>query len=285
MASINSIIKTFKSELRHIYPNNEIQAFIEILLAYYTGLSKTDLIIKTDETVDSAVCQQIESSIVRLKNMEPVQYIIGETEFYDLKIKVNPAVLIPRPETEELVHWLINNHKKDKKTRVLDIGTGSGCIPLALKNNLPDAEIFALDVSKKALEIAKKNAKINKLDISFVQLDILNAKNNNNLGMFDIIVSNPPYVRGQEKTLMHKNVLDNEPHLALFVKNNEALVFYEAIIGFAKHHMHKKGCLYFEINEAYGKQMIELFEKNNYKNIELKQDINGKDRMIRAMKY
>ncbi len=284
MNTIDKINKSFKTELKDIYPEREIQTFVEILLEYYAGLNKTDLILKSEEILKPTVNEQIENALFRLKKEEPIQYIIGETEFYDLKLKVNPSVLIPRPETEELVDWIIKNHKNNKKINILDIGTGSGCIPLALKNNLPNAKVFAIDISETALETAKQNAKLNNLDVSFTQLDILNAEIKQKFEKFDIIVSNPPYIREKEKELMHKNILENEPHLALFVGDNDALVFYKAIIHFAKNHLKKQGNLYFEINEAYGNEIITLLKENEYQDIEFKKDINGKDRMIRAVK-
>lgn len=284
MNTISKISKTFKTELINIYPEREIQAFIEILLEYYVGFSKTDIILKFENELDTNIVSNIKQALVRLKNNEPVQYIIGETEFYGINIKVNPSVLIPRPETEELVDWIIENHKKNEQINILDIGTGSGCIPIALKNNLTKANVFAIDISEKALETAKINAEFNKLDISFVNLDILKNESNRDLTQFDVIVSNPPYVRQKEKEQMQENVLANEPHLALFVEDNDALVFYKAIISFAKNHLKKNGNLYFEINEAYGKELVALFEKNNYTEIELKQDINGRDRMIKGEK-
>ncbi|RLD82088.1 MAG: peptide chain release factor N(5)-glutamine methyltransferase [Bacteroidetes bacterium] len=284
MTTADKISKSFKTELKDIYPEREIQTFVEILLEYFAGLSKTDLILKSKETLDQTVIQKMEKALIRLKKTEPLQYIIGETEFYDLKLKVNPSVLIPRPETEELVQWIIEKHKNDKKISILDIGTGSGCIPLALKNNLPNAEVFAVDISEKALETAKNNAVINNLDVSFILLDILNVKRNHNLGELNVIVSNPPYVLELEKKLMHKNVLKNEPHLALFVENDNALLFYKAIIKFANNYLKVGGSLYFEINEAFGLEMTALFKENGYQDIELKKDINGKDRMIKGIK-
>ncbi|RLD76896.1 MAG: peptide chain release factor N(5)-glutamine methyltransferase [Bacteroidetes bacterium] len=284
MTTADKISKSFKTELKDIYPEREIQTFVEILLEYFAGLSKTDLILKSKETLDQTVIQKMEKALIRLKKTEPLQYIIGETEFYDLKLKVNPSVLIPRPETEELVQWIIEKHKNDKKISILDIGTGSGCISLALKNNLPNAEVFAVDISEKALETAKNNAVINNLDVSFILLDILNVKKNHNLGELNVIVSNPPYVLELEKKLMHKNVLKNEPHLALFVENDNALLFYKAIIKFANNYLKVGGSLYFEINEAFGLEMTALLKENGYQDIELKKDINGKDRMIKGIK-
>jgi release factor glutamine methyltransferase len=284
MATIGEINKTFKNKLGNSYPENEIRVFVKILLEHYAGLSKTDMVLKAADNLDLDVIMQMEQALDRLEKNEPVQYIIGETEFYGLRLKVNPSVLIPRPETEELVHRIIGNHKKDGRIRILDIGTGSGCIPLALKKNLPDAEVFAIDISEKALKTAQMNAELNHLDVSFSNLDILKEKTNNSLGEFDIIVSNPPYVRQKEKELMHKNVLENEPHLALFVDDDDALVFYRAIIRFAKKHLKKQACLYFEINEAYGKEVTGLLKGCNYGDIKLAKDINGKYRIIYGLK-
>jgi len=284
MTTIGEINKTFKNKLGKIYPENEIRTFIEILLAHYAGLSKTDMILKSDDNLDSDIIMQVEQALANLEKNEPIQYIIGETEFYDLKLKVNSSVLIPRPETEELVHWIIGNHKKDGKIRILDIGTGSGCIPLALKNNLPNAEVFAVDISEKALKTAKTNAKLNNLNVSFSKLDILKENTNNELGQFNLIVSNPPYVRQKEKELMHKNVLENEPHLALFVDDNDALVFYRAIVNFSAKHLKPKGFIYFEINEALGKAIENLLSSNNFSDIELFKDLFGKERMVKAIK-
>jgi len=284
MTTIGEINKTFKNRLGNSYPENEIRTFVEILLEHYAGLSKTDMVLKATEGLASDIIMQMEQALAKLEKNEPIQYIIGETEFYDLKLKVNPSVLIPRPETEELAHWIIKNHKKDDKIRILDIGTGSGCIPLALKNNLPDADVFAVDISEEALKTAKANAKLNNLNISFSKLDILKEDTNNTLGQFDIIVSNPPYVRKKEKELMHKNVLENEPHLALFVDDDDALVFYRAIVNFLAKNLKPKGFIYFEINEAYGEEVADLLKSYNYRDIELAKDINGKYRMIRGLK-
>lgn len=284
MTTIGEINKTFKNRLKNSYPENEIRAFVEILLEHYAGLSKTDMLLKAADNLASEIIMQMEQALGRLEKNEPVQYIIGETEFYDLKLKVNPSVLIPRPETEELVHWVIKNHKKDGEIRILDIGTGSGCIPLALKKNLPDAEVFAVDISEEALNMAKANAKLNNLDVLFSKLDILKENTDGELGEFDIIVSNPPYVRKKEKELMHQNVLENEPHLALFVDDNDALVFYRAIVNFSTKHLKPEGFIYFEINESYGEEVVSLLKIYNYQNIKLRKDINGKHRMICGLK-
>lgn len=284
MTTTAKINKTFKNELKNIYPEREIKVFVEILLEHYAGLNKTDLILKAGDKLDDTVAEQLRTALEQLKRNEPIQYIIGETEFYGLRIKVNTSVLIPRPETEELVHRIIGNHKKDGKIKILDIGTGSGCIALALKNKLPGAEVFGVDVSDKALETAQTNAELNNLDVRFSNLDILKGKTNRSLGEFDIIISNPPYVRQKEKELMHKNVLENEPHLALFVDDDDALVFYRAIVYFSAKYLKNQGFIYFEINEALGKAVENLLASNNFSDIELFKDLSGKERMVKAIK-
>ncbi|WNH09690.1 peptide chain release factor N(5)-glutamine methyltransferase [Thalassobellus suaedae] len=204
-----------------------------------------------------------------------------------MPFKVNEHTLIPRPETEELVEWIIKEFKNyNSEIRILDIGTGSGCIAVALAKRLKNVKVYALDISKDALKIARKNAELNGVDIEFIEADILNINQSvfNEESEFDIIVSNPPYVRDKEKELMKANVLNNEPHLALFVKDENPLQFYKAITEFAVEKLNKNGQLFFEINEFLGKDMIRLLLKNNFKNIQLKQDIFKKDRMIKGEK-
>jgi release factor glutamine methyltransferase len=221
-------------------------------------------------------------AITRLKNYEPIQYIIGDTEFYGLVFKVNPSVLIPRPETEELVDWIIKDCEDDKKINILDIGTGSGCIAISLAKNLPNAKVFALDVSNEALKTANQNAINNGVEVEFIEADILSY---NSLDIqFDLIVSNPPYVRELEKQMMSANVLDHEPHLALFVEDDDALLFYRKITDVAADILKPNGQLFFEINESLGESTKQLLDNSNYKNIELKKDIFEKDRMIKAVK-
>jgi release factor glutamine methyltransferase len=212
---------------------------------------------------------------------KPVQYVIGETEFYGCRIKVNENVLIPRPETEELVDWIIKL-VPNKELTILDICTGSGCIPIALKKNLPKAEVAACDISHEALEMAMKNAVLNKTDVRFFYTNILNPTVSS-WSTFDLIISNPPYVRNSEKQLMHKNVLEFEPHLALFVEDDEALIFYRKITELAKSKLKQGGFLFFEINEAYGKEIAELLEENGFKDVEIRKDMFGKDRMAKGV--
>ena len=210
--------------------------------------------------------------------MEPIQYIFGETDFLDFKIKVTPSVLIPRPETEELVHWIIEK-RIPNNSRILDVGTGSGCIALALKKRLKNCNVFGVDISAEALEVARKNGKINKLHVDFFQADILKWEQIQ-WEKFDVIISNPPYVRLSEKLEMNNNVLLYEPEKALFVTNEDPLVFYRTIAAFANKYLNEDGKLYFEINEYLAFEMKNLMLGMGFNNVEIKKDINGKNRMI-----
>lgn len=275
---LKDIQNTFHQELDAIYLKEEVDSFFYILIESYYNVSRIQLAMNPDYEVDD--CNVILNALDSLKREKPLQYILGETEFYGLPFKVNEHVLIPRPETEELVEWIIKHTDNDKQRNILDIGTGSGCIAISLAKHIKKAKVYALDVSSEALKIAKINAQLNNVNIEFIEASILeqpiiNAK-------FDIIVSNPPYVREKEKELMKSNVLDNEPHLALFVKDENPLLFYDAISQFAINNLSKKGLLFFEINEYLGNDMIALLNHNNFSNIELKQDIFKKDRMIKG---
>jgi release factor glutamine methyltransferase len=232
--------------------------------------------------------QQIEklsNILTRLQTGEPVQYILGHTEFYGLIFKVNPSVLIPRPETEELVEWVLNSkvkNQKSKVTTILDIGTGSGCIAISLKKNLPEAKVSAIDISTDALQTAKQNAELNEVDVNFIHQDILNINPEIEIPNSEIIISNPPYVTLHAKTRMHTNVTDFEPHTALFVPENDPLIFYKAIADFAIENLIPNGLLFFEINENLGKKTVAMLESKGFKNVELRTDMSGRDRMIKA---
>ncbi|MDG1729073.1 MAG: peptide chain release factor N(5)-glutamine methyltransferase [Algibacter sp.] len=278
---LKEIKSTFHQELDVIYPSEEVNSFFYMLIDHYYNIPRITLVIEPDYTIDDT--ESILKALELLQQQKPIQYIIGETEFFGLPFKVNKNVLIPRPETEELVERVIKQADHSKHIKILDIGTGSGCIAIALAKNLPNAEVYALDVSTKALKIAKYNAEFNAVHIEFVEADILKIRHVQDL-KFDIIVSNPPYIREQEKTFMKPNVLNNEPHLALFVQDENPLIFYEAITHFAVSNLIEQGMLYFEINEYLGKNMIELLNDNNFRDIELKQDIFKKDRMIKGIK-
>jgi len=279
--TIKKTISYIKTELKELYPLNEINSFINLIFERFLNYSSTKLHISQEEKISEELFKDIIAVTEDLKQQKPIQYILEEAHFYDLKFKVEAGVLIPRQETEELVDWIIKENS-NRKIKILDIGTGSGCIAITLAKNLPRATVFASDVSSKALEIAKFNRKSNSIDLHFLQFDILN------LSLwpdetFDIIVSNPPYVTVKEKKLMQKNVLDFEPELALFVPDNSPLKFYDKIIDFGKKHLNPNGKIYFEINEAFGKETALLFNKNIFTDISLRKDLNGKDRMLRGV--
>jgi len=282
MKTIAKITKTFISELKNIYPDTEIKAFLNILFEHYAGMNKTQTFLHPDKELDEASVKKFTQALEKLKKEIPLQYITGVSDFYGLQFKVSPDVLIPRPETEELVDLIIQNHRQDKQLNILDIGTGSGCIPIALKKNLASAKISAMDISKAALQIAGENAQKNQCTIHFFKDDILHPQLD--YEYFDIIVSNPPYVRELEKKMMQKNVLENEPHQALFVPDNDALIFYRAIIDFAGKYLKKTGFLYLEINEFLSTELSNLLYSNSFINIKTHKDLQGKYRMISAVK-
>lgn len=279
--TIKKVISLIKSELNNYYPPQEINSFIYLILHYYFKYSKVQIQLKQEEEINDTIVLRIIANIKELKTFKPIQYILGQTEFYNLPFIVVPGVLIPRPETEELVDWILAENKNQYQN-IVDIGTGSGCIAISLAKNLPKSFIYALDNSADALSITRRNSKLNHTEIHISYFDIL--KNNNPLDdNFDIIVSNPPYVTEKEKQLMHPNVLNYEPEEALFVSNNDPLLYYREIIDFALKHLNKDGKLYFEINENYGKETALLLEEKNFQNIQLKKDINDKYRMIRGI--
>lgn len=288
----------FQNELQSIYDKEEIDSFFFMITDKLYEIRRIDFTLNPDfEAPNNSEWKAI---ISELQQEKPIQYILGEAWFYGLRFNVNENTLIPRPETEELVEWIIESQKSKVKSQknvtssgvemsILDIGTGTGCIPISLKSNLPQTEVFAIDVSENALEIAKQNAKENNVKINFIQTDILKVDNllslraeSRSLPKLDIIVSNPPYVRHLEKEEIKKNVLDYEPHLALFVEDNDALLFYRKIAQLAKDNLRPNGLLFFEINQYLGKETVELLENLGFKNIELRQDLRGNDRMIKC---
>ncbi len=279
--NIKKVISFIKSELKEFYPMSEIDSFVYLIFEQLFNYSKTKLLISQDVEILEDSYQNILNIIHDLKLYKPIQYILGETIFYNLTFNVTPGVLIPRLETEELVDWVIKENP-DKYNRILDIGTGSGCIAISLAKNLPESVVYASDISSEALTVTKKNSKLNNVDIQIMQLDILNSNIQLN-EKFDIIVSNPPYITETEKKLMHKNVLDFEPELALFVPDNNPLLFYKAIIDFGINHLNPGGKIYFEVNELFGKETALLLEERDYQYISLKKDINGKDRMLKGV--
>jgi release factor glutamine methyltransferase len=267
-------------ELSTLYPREEIRQFSRIIFQHLLGFSSTDVLVKGDYCVPDKEGQWLNDCLSRLQQHEPIQYIIGETEFMDLSLKVNASTLIPRPETEELVMWICQSALSSYKS-YLDIGTGSGCIALSLKSKLPLAQVSAWDVSADALHIARENARRHHLELTFRQQDILQYKDPVD-ATFDVIVSNPPYVRNSEKQQMQPNVLEYEPHSALFVSDTDPLVFYREIARIGRQLLNPKGTLFFEINEAFGIDVVDLMGMMGYVNIELRKDINGKDRMVKG---
>lgn len=278
---MQNTIRHIQSELQGLYPETEIRSFSQLMIEKLTGFSRTEIILNKNTHFSTEQRQDIESFIKKLKKFVPIQYILGETEFYGLLFNVNESVLIPRPETEELVDWIRNENSQNAALRFLDIGTGSGCIAISLKHEFPNATVDAFDISEEALETARRNAERNKLNVTFSKVDILNAPGFDI--RWDVIVSNPPYVTEQEKDEMQPNVLEHEPHVALFVPDNDPLLFYRRIARFAQQHLKPGGKLYFEINRAAGKACVDLLLEMGFLNIELRKDISGNDRLVKAM--
>lgn len=270
----------FIKELSPFYDAYEAESFFYLILEDKHKLRQIDLALNHELIFSQADLLVWDAILAQLKLEIPVQYLLGKTNFYGLDFEVNEHVLIPRPETEELVEWIIKEHTVAKKIKILDIGTGSGCIAVSLAKNLPNAQVFAIDVSRKALETAKRNAAKNKVGVTFMLQDILQTEELNS--DFDVIVSNPPYVRNLEKEEIKKNVLDHEPHLALFVEDDDALIFYRKIAALAQKNLVENGQLYFEINQYLGQEMTTLLTGMNFKNIVLRKDIYDNERMMRA---
>ena len=281
MQTILSLKQLIRKELSSIYPLGEIKSFIYIIFEQVLSYKKIDTNINNKEIVNEESLKIIYKIVERLKNNEPIQYIFGETDFYDLEFKLNEDTLIPRPETEELVDLIIQENF-NKNISILDIGTGSGCIAISLKNNLPQSKVSAIDISSNAISIAKENAKRYNLELSFIKDDILNPSQK--YSIYDIIVSNPPYIRNSEKKLMLQNVLEYEPHRALFVEDNDPLIFYREIAKFGKQHLSQNGIIYFEINEKLSFETKNLLEDLGYNEISIIKDINDRDRIIKAKK-
>lgn len=269
-------IDYFKNELDGVYDKSELEQLLQITFFHFFKLNRIGLTLNKDDKLSSDDLSIIEGVVHDLKQYKPLAQILGEWELFGLSLKVNEDILIPRPETEELIQLILNEN--NNPLSILDIGTGSGCIALAIKKNLPRSIVSAFDVSKKALDVASENARINELDITFREIDILNWKKLDE--EYDLIVSNPPYIPNKEKTLMARNVLDYEPHLALFVEDDEPLLFYNTIANFALSHLKKSGKLYFEINENYGNEVKDLLIAKKFKNVNIVKDINEKDRIV-----
>lgn len=294
ITSPKTLFNRLVSEITAVYEENEAKSIVYLLLEQTLNLSKTDILL------DNSISQSFDFQdiVIRLKTQEPIQYIIGETEFYGRKFKVTPNTLIPRPETEELVQLVLatappeggaNKKTLDSKAPssgaggdILDIGTGTGCIAISLACELLNAQVYAYDISEEALKIAKKNAEINKANVIFEKVDILNLSPSS-LSPFSIIVSNPPYVMNAEKLQMEQNVLNYEPHLALFVEDSNPLIFYKAIAEFGAKNLIDRGLCIVEINQMFGLETAELFWNQGFRYVEVVKDMFGKDRFVKSI--
>lgn len=271
--------------LKDVYDKSEAMNIAELVLEKISGAERSDHILHKDVFLSPEQIEEAKKILVRLKQNEPVQYALEEAWFAGMKFKVNNNVLIPRPETEELVEWVVKETASSglRATSILDIGTGSGCIAIALKKKIPQAKISAMDISSEALSAANENALALETEIEFILLDFLDEEKWNELGKYDVIVSNPPYVKQLEKETMHPRVTAHEPHLALFVPDNDALLFYRKLADFSLAHLSAGGNLFVEINESLGKEVAELFQKKGLRSVELKKDMQGKERMVKAV--
>jgi len=310
MITIKDVFEDYK-QLNKVYDANEVESLTLLTISQVTNLSKASIKAFPERELNDQQAQKLKSIVSELVTGKPIQYVLGVTEFYGLPFKVNPSVLIPRPETEELVEWIlavcsgqfaVNSEQfavgssqssigsRQFAGNILDIGTGSGCIAISLKKNLPQAQVSAIDISEGALQTAKENADLNEVHVQFIQADILDVPTAHHspltthdspqLTTHQIIVSNPPYVTLDDKKQMHTNVTDFEPHTALFVPENDPLVFYKAIADFALNNLTPGGYLFFEINESLGQETVELLRDKSFTDIELRKDMSGRDRMI-----
>jgi release factor glutamine methyltransferase len=290
----------FTDTLQEIYLKTEIDTFFFLLIEEKLNLQRVDTVMQPDFLIADANLSELKIILKRLQKEEPIQYILGNTEFYGLPFKVNKNTLIPRPETEELVEWIIkevtelqsnkvakldmdatSTMNEEKSISIIDIGTGTGCIPISLAKNLNNVKISAIDVSSEALIVAQQNATLNNVDISFLEMDILETKELPQ--KYNLIVSNPPYVRELEKVEINNNVLKNEPHIALFVEDDNPLIFYSKIADLAKYHLKKEGLLFFEINQYLGKETVAMLKHKGFNSIKLKKDLFGNDRMVKVI--
>ncbi len=281
---LTDIIKHYRDKLIFAeYEEKEADSLLWILIQHYLGYSKIDLVKEPDIRLSESELLKVHFGVKDLIHKKPVQYITGTTQFCDLELEVGEGVLIPRPETEELIFLINKDLKLNRKLKsILDIGTGSGCISVSLKKNNPQIDIYAIDVSEAALKIAQKNSVKYKLDINFYKINVLSKKDKGLIPKVDIIVSNPPYVRSSEKVMMDRNVINYEPELALFVTDDDPLIFYRVIAEIGLQKLNRPGKIYFEINEAFGEDMIGMMKAMDYQQIEVKKDFKGKDRFLTA---
>lgn len=272
--------KQFVDALSTIYDNREARNMVQILFEDVLEMDTSKLTFEKFRLLTQPQQQHLDDLLVRLLQHEPLQYVTGIADFYGLKFKVNKHVLIPRPETEELVDWIVRDYKHNPDIDIIDIGTGSGCIPVTLKRQLVAPRVSALDISTGALEVAQQNAALNNAEVDFYECDILQQQLPHN--KYDVIVSNPPYIHNNEQLLMRDNVLKYEPHIALFTLDSDVLIFYRRIAQLATTHLKPGGKVYVEINEAKGQEVVDIFNEAGFSSVELKHDLSGKPRMVRA---
>jgi release factor glutamine methyltransferase len=330
--TLRELQHNFHAQLDAIYGKNEVHGFFKLLVEHHLNFKPIEIVLQPNYNVSNAEQDYFNEAINRLRQEEPIQYILGVTEFFGMPFKVNPYTLIPRPETEELVQWIIDEESNsnpdsrrgqipipiapdsyrdgtkfqipnlsadwhdsnNKHLTILDIGAGSGCIAVSLAKHLPNTKVYALDISPEALDVARENAELNGVEVECIEADILTSCHAElppdvRAGVsashkFDIIVSNPPYVRELEKSTIKNNVLKHEPHLALFVEDDDPLLFYKAICEFAVHNLKPKGRLFFEINQYLGAEMKQLLSTFDFESVELRQDVFGNDRIIKSIK-
>src|SRR5688572_13675542 len=282
--TLNEARTVLTKELKNVYDVDELKNIIELVIEHITKMTRAEQVKNKVPYLTCTQLEDLDAITERLKKNEPVQYVLGEAWFAGMKFKVNKNVLIPRPETEELVDWIVKESEKlkVKSQNIIDLGTGSGCIPITLKKKLPEVNVSAIDVCSEALFTATENAIELNAEVDFLLANFLDEEKWHELGQYDIIVSNPPYVKQSEINTMHDRVKEFEPHLALFVPDNDALLFYKKLADFAIKHLKPGGSLFVEINEALGEQVVNLFR--GFANIELRKDMQGKDRMIKAMR-
>ena len=271
-------------ELYPVYGKEETNTMLALLIERFFQLSKTDLALKPDHRLSESEILRFHFAVNELKILKPIQYILKHVDFLNTRIMVDESVLIPRPETEELVQHIIKQEKSNEGLRILDIGTGSGCIAIALAKNLTEAEVIGIDISDEALQVASKNIFVNEVMVHFQEFNILDPENGEDIGEVDVIVSNPPYVTQADKALMKENVLKYEPHEALFVTDKNPLLFYHAIFYFAGEKLVAGGRIYLEINEKFGQDVFQLLTKNGYQLVKIHQDIFTKDRFVSGVK-
>lgn len=278
---LKEIRKIYQAELSSIYPAEEIDSFFYLAIEHYLNLERFILALQPEIILTKEEEEPLFHCLARLRQNEPIQYVLGEAFFHGLRIKVDRSVLIPRPETEELIHWILQDYQNDEVERkILDIGTGSGCIAIALASELQNDLLYAIDVSPAAIALAKQNAIYHNVQVEFIESDITKLKS---IGTkLDIIVSNPPYVRKSEKSEMKSNVTEFEPHLALFVHDDDPLFYYRYILKFARKNLIDTGRIYLEINQFLARDLYRLLEEENFSEIELRKDMYGNDRMLRA---